>query len=81
MEPLAERFRSDTNITCIASGSLEHKILFADAVILMITNPSSSLKEVQKTLTWFSKVSYYKANYTKSYILDLGMDATLRNLL
>lgn len=81
MEPLAEHIRSNTKITGIDTGSREHKIsLFPDDVILMLTNPSSSLIEVQKTLTWLM-VSYYKVNDSKSYILDLGIDAIMRNLL
>lgn len=47
----------------------------------MLTNLTSTLTKVQKVLQQFSKVSYYKVNATKSYILDLGVDATTRNLL
>lgn len=52
-----------------------------DDIILMITNPDPFLPEVQQTLQRFSNVSYYKVNNNKSYILDLGIDATVRNLL
>lgn len=61
---------------------MSHKInLFVDDVILMITNPTSSLAEVQKILHWFSRISYYKVYASKLYVLDLGIDATTRNLL
>lgn len=59
-----------------------HKIsLFADDVILILTNPTSSLAEVQSILNWLSKVSYYKVNTTKSFILDIKLDAKTKNLL
>lgn len=82
MEPLAEHIRINTKITGVTIGNQIHKIsLFVDDVILMITNPTLSLTEVQKLLTWFGKISYYKANATKSYILDISIDAVTGNLL
>lgn len=79
MEHLAEHIRSNNKITGINITTHKHKISqFADVGILMLTN---ILIEVQKILTWFSKVSYYKANETKSHILNLGIDAVMRNLL
>lgn len=82
MEPLAEHVRSNPSITGLTVGKISHKIsLFADDVILILTNPTSSLAEVQKLLKWFGQVSYYKLNTTKSHILDLKLDATTKNLL
>lgn len=82
MEPLAEHIRTNTKITGVTIGNHVHKMsLFADNVILMLTNPSHSLYEVQKILTWFGKVFYYKANATKSHLLDLGIDVVTCNLL
>lgn len=70
MEPLAESIRSKLQIKGISHADQEHKIsLFADDVILMLTDPDHSLPEIQKMLAWFSNVSYYKVNKTKSYIL------------
>lgn len=40
----------------------------------MVTDPVLSLPEVQKTLAWFSDISYYKINKTKSYILNLDVN-------
>lgn len=48
---------------------------------MMITHPHSSLASVQLLLKRFSTLSYYKVNEHKSYILDLGIDATTSNLL
>ena len=82
MEPLAEHIRSNPAITGITIGSQTHKIsLFADNVILMLTNPSHSLPEIQKVLSWFGEVSFYKANASKSQILDLRVDPITSNLL
>lgn len=82
MEPLAEHIRQSCNITGFKIGDIEHKInLFADDVILMITNPRSSLASVQMLLNKFSAVSYYKVNEHKSFILGLGLDAVASNIL
>lgn len=82
MEPLAEHIRLHRNITGFKIGHIEHKInLFADDVVMMLTNPISSLASVQDVLMKFSCISYYKVNATKSYILDLGLDAVTSNIL
>lgn len=48
---------------------MDHKIsLFADNVVLMVTNPIRSLRAIQDTLHQFSSVSYYKLNTTKSVV-------------
>lgn len=82
MEPLPQHIRSNKTISGLQIGNACHKIsLFADDVILVLTNPTSSLAEVQTTLNWFSNVSYYKLNTTKSSALDINLDATTKNLL
>lgn len=79
IEHLTEHIRANAQISGVPINTHDHKIsLFADNVILMITNPTTSLPAVQMTLSWFSEVSYYKVNYTKSSILNL--DATSSNL-
>lgn len=63
MEPLATHIRAHPSTSGIRIGNTSHKIsLFADDVILILTNPASSLAEVQKMLTWFSEISYYKVS-------------------
>lgn len=79
MEPLAEHIRTNNKISGLTINSQEHKIsLFADDVNLILTDPTSSLAEVQSTLSHFSKVSYYKVNETKS-ILGIKMDGVVSN--
>lgn len=59
MEPLAEHIRQNPSITGFEIGRQAHKMnLFVDDVILMLTNPTSSMIAVQKTLQWFSRLSY-----------------------
>lgn len=68
IEPLAEKIWSHSGISGFKFGSMEYKInLFADDVILMLTNPSSSLALVQQSLKEFSLASYYKVNASVSY--------------
>lgn len=74
MEPLATYIRSHPQIAGIQIGSRTHTIsLFADYIILMLANPKVSLPSVHEALLFFNKVSYYKINKTKSYILNLGI--------
>lgn len=62
-------------------GKVSHKIsLFADKIILILSNPTTSLAEAHKLQTWFGKVSYYKLNKSESHILDLKLDSTTKNL-
>lgn len=82
MEPLAEHIKQNPLISGFTIGQTSHKInLFVNDVILMIIKLVPSLAEVQQTLQSFSNVSYYKVNTNKSYILDLGIDATTKNFL
>lgn len=68
--------RSQANIEGLTVGGKVHKIhLIADEIILMLSNPSSSLASVNKTLDNFSLVYYYKVNATKSFILPLEVSA------
>lgn len=74
IEPLAETIRSLAGIRGFRIGSTPHVInLFADDVILMLMDPLTSLPKAHDKLLSFGKVSYYKVNYTKSYILSLGL--------
>lgn len=50
-------------------------------MILMLINPTFSIEEVYNTLQWFSRISYYRVNETKSFILSLNLDAISRAIL
>lgn len=47
----------------------------------MLTHPEKSLASVHAALQMFNRVSYYKVNESKSYILGLGIDTQLRQRL
>lgn len=75
MEPLAEKIRTHPEIQGISSRHQQHRIsLFADDVILTLSNPYQSLRAAQDTLDKFSEISYYKVNASKSIILGIGID-------
>lgn len=79
MEPLASYIHTLPGITGFQIGSHVHSIsLFADDIILMLTNPATSLGAVQDTLHLFHTVSYHKVNTTKSYVLNLDIDHPLK---
>ena len=48
-------------------------------MILSVTDPERSLPEIRRMLAWFSEVSFYKANESKSYMLDLGIEKSSKN--
>lgn len=65
-------------ITGFQFGPSTHNInLFADDVILLLTNPLTSLNQAHKILTDFGDISYYKVNFSKSLILDLSVPSPL----
>ncbi len=78
IEPLAEAIRYNPNIKGFEIGPETHKIsLFADDILLFLTNPKESLFSLQNTLQLYSTFSGYKVNIDKSDILPLsGFDCT-----
>lgn len=72
IEPLDTKIRENPLISGIPFGDTDHKMcLFADYIILMVTNPTQSLPIIRSTLTQYAEVSYFKLNETKSLILNL----------
>lgn len=67
MEPLAQSIQSDHLISEVMIGNTEHKIgLYADDVLLSLTNPLTSLPALKDKLNCFSRVSLYKTNHSNS---------------
>lgn len=63
-------------------GHCERKIgLFADDIILSLSNPSNSLNRIQHLIEEFGRVSYYKINFNKCQILDMGIPQEHKNQL
>lgn len=82
IEPLTERIRSHPTITGSPLHDGSHNInLFADDIILFLTFPASSLPHAYVTLKEFRQISFYKANFTKSYIFGLVLSPSLQSQL
>lgn len=72
IEPLAEAIRINPNIVGIHIGPKPHKLgLFADDIILTLTDPSTSLVAIQHLIETFSMVSLYKVNMSKCSALPV----------
>uniref|UniRef100_A0A3Q3KVC8 Reverse transcriptase domain-containing protein n=1 Tax=Labrus bergylta TaxID=56723 RepID=A0A3Q3KVC8_9LABR len=82
IEPLAIAVRSNLSITGFKFGHNEHKLsLYADDLLLYITEPYTSLPPLLQCLKKYSAASGYKLNYTKSEILPLNIqDRNIRSL-
>lgn len=82
MEPLANYIRTQPDIKGFPIQNSTHTIsLFADDIILMLTEVEDSLASVHSALQLFNKVSYYKVNEGKSYILGLGIEPSMKQTL
>lgn len=82
MEPLEAKVRVDKRISGIKHNDVEHKIsLFANYVILLITNPAHSMPAIQDIIAQFSSASFYKINSSKSLILPLNLTHVQQSLL
>lgn len=77
IEPLVESIRSHPLITGYKFQDRSHIIdLFVGDVILMFTNPLVSLPHAHGLLSEFGLLSYYKVNFIKSLIPNLGVPTT-----
>lgn len=72
IEPLAELIRTDSDILGFRVNQEEYKInLFADDVLLYLTNPLHLFRKLSSRLEEYGKISGYKINRDKSEILPL----------
>lgn len=82
IEPLAAAIRSHPDISGIDIARTKHVInLFADDVLLFLSDPKRSLPALSHLLESFSAISYYKINALKSQLLDWHIDPTTRKSL
>lgn len=52
---------------------MEHKFsIYADDLLLYISDPLNSLQQVFSMLNWFGKISAYKSNLNKSELLPIN---------
>lgn len=74
---MAAKFRASQDLSCIQVGHMQHRVsLYADDVILMLTDPEPLLATAHSILRAFSNISYYKRNKSKSLVLGLGVHIT-----
>ena len=74
IEPLAEVIRTNLDITGITAGEKNHVIsLFADDVLLYLSDPEKSVPAVLDSITLFSALSGYKINLGKSVALAFNI--------
>uniref|UniRef100_A0A3P8R955 Reverse transcriptase domain-containing protein n=1 Tax=Astatotilapia calliptera TaxID=8154 RepID=A0A3P8R955_ASTCA len=82
IEPVAVAIHTSASISGIRFGTSEHKLsLYADDLLLYITDPLKSIPSLMKCLKEYSAASGYKINYTKSEIMSLSIqDSRIRAL-
>lgn len=77
MEPLALALRQNADIKGIQRAGLEYKVsLYADDMLLYISQPLSSLPKLIALLADFGKISGYKVNVQKSELMPVGVGAS-----
>ena len=82
IEPLAMSIRNDANLSGIAIGDYEHRIsLYADDVILFLSNLSNSVQTVLHLINRFGQFSGYSINNAKSSILFLNKDERINPVI
>lgn len=73
IEPLAQTIREDKSIKGIEIGGEVHKIsLYADDVLVYISEPLSSVPRLMQNFTTFGKISGYKVNVNKTEALAMN---------
>ena len=73
IEPLALWLRLDAGFQGITRLDTVHKVsLYADDLLLYVSDPISSFPTIFKILNEYSSVSGYKLNYQKSEILPIN---------
>ncbi len=73
IEPLAIYIQNNPKIYGVSIGNRQQKILlYADYILLTITNPQISLPKLTDLIKQFGVIYEYKVNFHKSEIMPLG---------
>ena len=72
-EPFAEKIRQDPEVTGVSIGKQQYKLnLFADDLLLYLTNFEKSIPPLFKIISEYSLVSGYKINMDKTEVMAVG---------
>lgn len=73
LEPLAETIRQHSGVNGMtAEGTVHKTALYADDILLLLSNPEISIPTVLSVIDEFVVFSGYKINYGKSQVMPLG---------
>lgn len=73
IEPLAQAIRERKDISGITIGDREHKAcLYADDILLTLSNPNVSLSSLLSLLIEFGTFSRYKLNLQKTQVISFN---------
>uniref|UniRef100_A0A8C6U0A8 Reverse transcriptase domain-containing protein n=1 Tax=Neogobius melanostomus TaxID=47308 RepID=A0A8C6U0A8_9GOBI len=73
LEPLAIAIRGNSQIQGIWAGQEEHKIfLYADDLLLVTSNPTTTIPLITSLIDNFSKISGYRINWAKSEVMPIS---------
>lgn len=73
IEPVAQWLRQKAKIKGILLNEEDHKVaLYADDILLFLSEPSSTLPELLNVLQRFSSLSGYKLNLQKTQLLTFN---------
>lgn len=73
IEPITVALRSDGELRGIDRGGLTHKLsLYADDLILYLSDPSVSIPKAPEIISNFGKISGFKINLNKSLLFPIS---------
>lgn len=73
VEPLAIAIRADPDVKGVLAGGQMHKMfLYADDILLLLSEPASSISRVMDIIENFSGISGYKINWQKSEVMPVS---------
>lgn len=79
MEPLEKKIHGNGDIRGVHTGLSEHKIaLYADDILISLTDPAKSLPSLLAELESYSHSSGYKINVDKTEVLDFYLPPKIK---